>query len=51
MPKANEIEGKGESIKLTDNQGNVKEELEIVDIRDNDKHPGTFIIEVKEIKK
>ena len=51
MSKTNKDQDKSNPIKITDDKGNVKRELEIVSDRENTAHPGTFIIEVKEVKK
>lgn len=42
----------GEKMTISDNKGNVKEELEVVNVRSGDEiQPGTRIIEYREVKK
>ncbi len=42
----------GKIITISDSKGNVKEELEVVNVRSGDEiQKGSFVIEVKEVKK
>lgn len=46
------IANEGDTIAITDKDGNVKETLEVVTVYDRDEiQPGTFVIEVKEVTK
>ena len=52
-PNSNDnIASSGEVITITDQDGNVKEELEVINVRSGDEiQPDTFVIEVKEVEK